>query len=283
MYPLSSDDLYVVKIGSMTSTTSNTVYIRYDTMSELSPLEFTRYFGKFINFDYKKEEAKAWQKILVTIVVIVIIVVSAILLQPEGGLLAAGIEGAIIFAGQLGLVIAFTALGLSLLSKYFMSRGQYGTAFLLNGTVQILGGLSTFLSIISIIGAWYTGITKAITEVAIKVTTQGIWESLKTTVIEFAKQSTSKVITQVTGWLSKGFYIYSNYIDPPTDNSDLKKEVDKQNKKAEDYATPDMLKKVQWLFESPHANIYDMNEYMQNIPYLMTQGRIDNATTKYYS
>ncbi|MGD8305555.1 MAG: hypothetical protein PVF17_02785, partial [Ignavibacteria bacterium] len=107
---------------------------------------------------------------------------------------------------------------------------------------------------------------------------------VKTEVVEFTRQSTMKIITQTTDWLTQAFQIYTKYINPPNAGiSEKQALIDKQKDELEELATPDSLKKVRWLYDTSYANYLDTNEYIQNIPYLMTQGRVDNATKKYFS
>ena len=262
-------------------------YLKYEGLKALSPQQFTKILGQSIVTDYDTESAGFWDRLFIGILFISILVIAIATAQPYLIAAETTMLGLAAFASTMAVVLVAGQLTLVFIAKYYADRGMYGAAGLINGSMQVLGMLSTFLSVLSLganvpadIGE--EALKKSFTEYMKDIASKFTFESIKAG-LTFAGKSTWEMLTQVTGWLTKGFYVYSNYINPPTDNSDLQKTINEQNKTLEEYATPDNLNKVRRIMDNPYANYLDTNEYMQNIPWLMTEGRVVNATTKYFS
>jgi hypothetical protein len=144
--------------------------------------------------------------------------------------------------------------------------------------------LSTVLAIVSAYGAIKETFMKyAVKEVAGKAVEKSFLETLGDMIGGEIKKATSNLLQTGLKWITNAFNIYSEYINPPNKGLDEKAEQLKaQEKELEDTSSPNMIDDVNRVQDSPYANPYDFNEYMQNIPYQMTQGLIENSTTKYY-
>jgi len=260
------------------STGNITYYIKYDGVAALNTKDFLTFLGKTIDTGYIEESASFWKEALMMIVTIVIIVIAVVLAIPSGGISTVGAFAA--FAAEAAFYVAIAMALEALILKALANRGQYAYAAMVGDSLQVLGMVSTFLGVLGVVGSWASAIGRALKEITMKTVAEG----LKTQVALYAKQATSNILGFVVDMLTTAFQIYSKVINPPTEGLDESAQaLAATEKELEDYATPDMRDKVQYIFENPYANIYDMNEYMQNIPYFMTQGRIDSATTKYYS
>ena len=268
-------------------TSLNGDFIKYNALATLNAHDFSEVLGKLLTTDFKKKQASGFVKFLTVVAIIAIIVLSAGSgAAAVGGL--TGVAASAAFAGAMAFNLALGVLALALISKFAADAGSYGAAAFIGRSIQVLGMLSTFLSVISLISISPAKLAKLSVKSLLTTITEisftDLLAAVKTEVIEFAKQSTMKIITQTTGWLTQAFQIYAKYIDPPNVGiSEKQTLIDKQKEELEELATSDSLKKVRWIYDTPYANYLDLNEYMQNIPYLMTQGRVDNATRKYFS
>lgn len=277
----------VTGITLVQHTSLNGDFIKYDALAALNAHDFSEVLGKLLTTDFKKKQASGFVKFLTIVAVIAIIVLSAGSgAAAVGGL--TGVAASAAFAGAMAFNLALGVLALALISKFAADAGSYGAAAFIGRSIQVLGMLSTFLSVISLISISPAKLAKLSVKSLLTTITEisftDLLAAVKTEVIEFAKQSTMKIITQTTGWLTQAFQIYAKYIDPPNAGiSEKQTLIDKQKEELEELATSDSLKKVRWIYDTPYANYLDLNEYMQNIPYLMTQGRVDNATRKYFS
>jgi hypothetical protein len=249
-------------------------YIKYDGMEALSNREFGELLRKMIGTGYEEKEASMFTRFLLGVALMAIIVLSAGSGAAAVGT-ATGWAAAVAFSTSFVLGLAIGQLVLSLVSLYFVNRGMYGAVSLIKGELQALGMVSTIMGVVAGIGGLYSKVTQ--------MSSSKIVEQLKMEVVNYFKQSTSSVTSFIGGFVTQGFSLYTRYVDPPANNSALIAEVARQEEELEDYSSPDNMKKVQWMFDSPYDNIYDMNEHMQGIPYAMTQGKIDGATTKYYN
>jgi len=88
---------------------------------------------------------------------------------------------------------------------------------------------------------------------------------------------------QMLSWLNTGVNAYTNY-DQEQDAEDtaaLQAKLDAQDEELTISMTPKAAELIKYNFES--YTFLDTNATMENIPYVLTQGKIDIATTKYYS
>ena len=268
-------------------TSLNGDFIKYDELAALNAHDFSEILGKLLTTDFKKKEASTFVKLLTVAAVFAVIILSA----GAGAIAVGGLTGMVAtaaFAGTMAFNLALGILALGLISKFAADAGSYGAAAFIGRSIQILGMLSTFLSVISSIGTSPVKFLelsgKSFLTTIKEISFTDLLDVVKTEVIEFTKQSTMKIVVQTTDWLTQAFQAYTKYINPPNAGiSEKQAIIDKQKEELEELATPDNLKKVRWIYDTSYTNYLDTNEYMQNIPYLMTQGRVDNATRKYFS
>lgn len=262
--------------------------IRSDGMADLTGREFSIAIGKFIKSGFTKEEVDSWKKALNVVIIVVVIVVAVY----TGGAATTGLSG-------LSAVMAFSAAAASVLTVgmflqtglalYFQSQGDMAAAAYVGGTMQVLGTLSMVFGVMTVVGSFtqqlMTQTGKATVMEAIKqASLSDVGAVVKNMVVGGVQSSTSSMMSNGMKMVTTAFDYYQKNVDPPYEGIDEQQQMIKeQEKELEDYSSPDNMRKVQYVMDSPHSNPYDMNEYMQNIPYIMTEGKIKGTYTKYYN
>ena len=262
-------------------------FVKTAGMSSITSQNFSQLLIRMLDTGIQPQSADTLTRILS----VVIIFVAFILAVWSGGIAAVGLPGlyaALAFSAAAGAVLGVAMLAQAALMYYYSSKGQTANAMIIAGTMQILGYVSMVFSIISLYGtwasAWATAAATVAKETAKQSAIQTAYNTVKILVVGAIKESTSNLMMSMIKFMSVGFDMYKKYIDPTfKDLEELRNEVAASEKELEDYSSPDSLQKAQFVFESKHSNIYDMNEYMQTIPWLMTEGKIVSSMTKYYS
>ena len=290
-------------------------YIKYDGMAALTPTDFSIALAKFLDTGFSEEDIAFWKKVLIIVVTVAIVVISAGYAAAAVAASSAATTAAalVTFASTMALGLAIGQLALALIAKLFANKGNYATAAFIGGSLQVLGMISTILGIIAVTATTYEklvsflssnmstsivasevasgvitnvgGAAAAGVEAATTSLVDKLFNAVQEMVTGYIKKNLAGPMDFITGFVTDAFNVYSKYIDPPNEGLDEKQRtINEQKEELEQLsATQDNSNKVQYLFESPYANIYDFNEYMQNIPYLMTQGKIESSFTKYYS
>lgn len=258
--------------------------IKYDGMAALTGPDFSKVLGKMVATGFDKKKASFMARALSIVLMIIILVIA----WYSGGQAMAGLKGVaalMAFSATAAVVLTVGMFMQMALAMYFRATGDSAGAMYVSGTMQILGTISTIFSIIGIYGAWKTELAKAMVREGVKkATISTIVSALKSMVIGGIKQSTSNMMQAGIRMMSAGMSLYREYIDPlPKQLDDMQAQIAEQEKELEDYSSPDNLRKSFMFLDDKHANMYDMNEYMQNIPWLMTEGKNRALMQKYYS
>lgn len=244
-----------------TALNSGSGYILVEGARDLTGAEFTDMLGKALDTGFVKESASFLERLL-SVLMIILTIVLIIVLTPAGAtLLAFSTTASIVFMVSMAVQIG--------IAEAFRRDGNYAAANYIAGAVQFLGVVA---QVVGFVGMAMSGIdAKAV----IDKLTGGLTS---------ITSSTSNMLQKGIQLASSSMQIYSDYIDPvPGEIDKLSKEIAAQKKELEDYSGGESINKVRRYTDSPHENPYDMNAQMANIPYLMTQGKIENSLTQYYN
>lgn len=294
----------------------STLYYKKEGLREL-PSKYFKNIIKGLNTDFQKESVDGWMKVVMFVVIVIIIVVSAVLAVPSGGtstIVGAKAIGA--FMGLFSLYLTIGVLAMTGISSYFAKNGEVALAAYIGKSIQVLGTLATAAGIVALI-AGITAAIDRIREMAQKeaqrklveeITLELVLDTITTGSVEVAEvgiaqvtsmdmlkatvsyifstigMTTAQVIGKYLSWATTAFNAYVKYINPPDEGvSDMKQELEDSQKELEGMGSPDGWDKVSKMFSDPYRNIYDMNEYQQGQYYELVQGKVDRATTKFYS
>jgi hypothetical protein len=284
-------------------------YYKVAGLTEMKAREFNKTITARITTDFRKEKVKFWKKLLTAVITIVIIVVAIWFALPTGGnsLYAAA---AVLSAGSLGMMAISIVI-----AKHDPAWGAY-----IGKAATTLGVLASIVGVMNIVNNMIQALGKEMAkeaakeaakkaaleagkDVAIEAGKGALKEITMASVVDMAKEmsmdqlgdvamavmknawasTTSMNLTNVLSWVTKGFQYYVKSIDPPDEGlAEKANQLAEQQKQLEDLTGPTLKDKIDYAFSSPHSNIYDVNEYMQTMPYAMTQGRIDASLSKYY-
>ena len=254
---------------------------------------------------YTEKKVSGWKKALTMIAVMVIIVVAWF--TPVGW-------GAFAWASTVLTIGTLAMIGLSVI----LARHDPAWAAYIGKSTVVLGYVATAVGIINIVSTLVKSLAaEAVKEAAKEAAKEAGKEAGKEVIKELSLQeaitvienlsfdqlsdalvgmiktsfssTTSMNMTNVLSWVTKGFQLYTKYIAPPDKGvDDLQKKVNEQEAVMqaeginEDLSSPSLKDKIDYVFSSPLYNIYDFNEYMQGIPYSMTEGKINQSFNKYY-
>jgi len=261
--PTTSSDVFYIK-EPISSNYGNYLlkgeyYIKVDGVRNLIGREFVKFFGKAFDSEYKKQKVK-WYVKAINIVIIFVAFIFAI---PTGGgsLVAAAATAATAIAIGIAIQYAFAAF-----LKY--AGNMAGAIYTMNMTT-FLGNIGKILGYISLIG----GLFKTLTSGFISTIASGL---------KFTMANAFKIINTVSSWISTGLNLYSdltavNYSDQLKDREALLAE---QEESMADYTSPKSMALIQQNFDNYEwAEVNAVSDY---IPYQMTEGQIELATSKYY-
>jgi len=255
-----------------------------EPVDSMTGTDFGKLLEATIDTGFTKQKASFFEKLLAVVLVVVIVIATI----STGGAATVGLSGfaaASAFAGAASITLGLSMLGLSLLTSLAVKTGHYGAVYALGGAMKVLGLISTVLAVVSMYGALKDTFMKyAVKEVGGKTVEKSFLETLGDMIGGEIKKATSNMLQTGLKWVTNAFNVYSEYINPPNKGLDEKaEELKAQEAEMADYSSADMIDNVNRVQDSPYANPYDFNEHMQTVPYLMTQGLIDKATTKYYN
>jgi hypothetical protein len=284
-------------------------YYKVAGLTKMKAREFNKTITSRITTGFTKEKVSSWKKLLTAVVTIIIVVVAVIFSPVTGGgslALAAGI----LTAGSLGMM----AISI-IVAKNDPAWGAY-----IGKAATKLGVLASIVGVMNILNNMIQALGKEMakeaakeaakkvaleagTDIAIEAGKGTLKEITMASIIDMARDmsmeqlgdvamavmknawasTTAMTLTNVLSWATIGFQYYAKSINPPDEGlAEKANQLEEQQKQLEDLTGPDLKDKIDYAFSSPHSNIYDVNEYMQTMPYAMTQGRIDASLSKYY-
>lgn len=271
--PLSTlnGDSYTPPTGVTTATKKN-MYLSVAGFETLRNRDAGKLLKDSIESDYKEEEAYWWEKLLNA----VILIIAAVVIVLSGGAAAAGATTALAsltaFATVAATVMTITLISQFAISYLLKATGNYGGAILFGKSMVIVADASKIVGIVALFG----GIMRILQEGFTKAILNQAGEEIGRQAMSFGD-----VGLKILRWLNKGYGYFSN--SNGDENQDALDERQAQVDEQEEMVarTPQSMEMMKENFESYY--FLDLNEQMQNVPYMLTQGKIDGATTKYYS
>lgn len=284
-------------------------FYRKDGLQAMKSKEFNKTITARIKTGYKKKKVSSWKK-FVTIIVTIIVIVVAVLLSPITGGGSWAMAATVLTIGSLAM------MGISII----LAKKDPAWAAYIGKMSGTLGIAATIVGVVAIVTnlarAAAASSTQALDEAGKQLAREGVVDASKEVIkqkalevagqlsfkealeaitfdgmqdmlVEFVKSSwnsaTSFNMQSMLNNATKGFQLYTKYIDPPADGlDDMASQIEAQEKELEDTSGAGLKDKIDYTFSSPYYNIYDFNEIMQAIPFTMTQGKIDATFNKYY-
>ena len=241
-------------------------YLSVDAVKDMKSKDFVKVISSAIQSDYEEESASGWGIVLNILIAVVAVILFPVTVGASVGLLA--------FATSAMITLSVIMVAQMVLAYVFQSMGQYGNAILtgkamilVQSVSKIVGFLALFASVMHFA---QQGFTKAILDNTGKEIGRRVLES-------------GEISMKILNWLGQGMSAYTDYeqAQMEEDEAALQAKVDEQKEAEMLSRTPQAMMLMQQNFES--YSFLDTNEKMENIPYDLTQGKIDNATTKYFS
>lgn len=205
------------------------------------------FFSKVLESDYEKETASIGARILSTILTIVAIVATIAALVTQQYWIVAAIQGA-----QFAL------------QAYYVNNGDYAEATMVGKHMSVVQQVGIIISMVNIAKV---GLEKGITEAAT--------ESLGYT----PGMTTTQIATAILNNTNTVFNFYSKWEARETSDeiSEYNEKISELEKQMASMPTPEQYELMKWDFES--YNFLEINETMQQVPYTMTQGKLNSMTT----
>ena len=289
-------------------------YYRKDGLLATKSREFNKTITARLKTGYKKKKVSMLKKVITVVVVVVIIVVAVMSGQPQLG--AKGAAAAFAW-GKATLVLTIGSLAMISVSVIIAKRDPAWAAYI-GKMSTVLGYLATAAGITGLVqnmakGAAASNLTKkAAEELAKEGVVDASKDAIKQKALEMAGQlSFKEALNNITfdgmqdmlvdfvkaAWskttsfnmqsmldnATKGFQLYTKYINPPADGLDeLSRQVKEQEKQLDDTSSAGLKDKIDYTFSSPYYSVYDFNGIMQAVPHRMTQGLVDDTFNKYY-
>jgi len=252
------------------------------------------FMRKQLDTGFEKKKVKSWKKLVNFVIQIVTLVIAALTAIPSGG---SSLVAWAAWAGTVSFVLTIGMAAQAALAMGFSKHGDVNAAAMVGSSMKYLGGVATVFGIIGMFASIAAAAAKEVAKTAAKsvivegakaqlatITLDSVFSALKNMVLGGVKTSTTKMLQMGMKVVSVGLELYKEYIDPlPGELSDMQSELTAQEKELEDTTSADTSRQVHRFLDNPYANQYDMNEYMQNIPYIMTEGKNKALMTKYYS
>lgn len=223
--------------------------VRVAAVEAMTSREFGLFFKGAIDQDYKEEEAEWWEILLAVILFIIV----AWLFPPLAATL-----GATTVATMAALFITIATIVFTIATLILQMAGNYSAVIFFGKVLVILGKIGAVLGIIAAFQNILNLVAKAIT-----ATINGGMNAFK--MLFSAAQSAMQFESQIEG-LSES--------DKQNETQDAEHEADTMN-------TPQGMELMKYNFDS--YNFLDINEQMDNMVYNMTEGKIEQSTTKYFS
>ncbi len=263
--PISSSDIFLIvrntEISEHGLLRMGETYIKVAGAEALTCREFGKLFKKAFVPGYEQEDAS----LLVKLANVIIVFVAFILAVPTGGTsftLAATINATAVLTLGLAIQGAF--------GMFLNAIGDLAGAVYTSKMTTFIGRVASFFGFAALI--WST----------ITIATTGMVSKVINGVAEMVKATTMDILKMTTSWLNIGVDIYSNFVSARQEAKlkDKQALLDEQQEKNEDLTSPKAMLVIQEYFEGYWWA--EVNAILDNMPYQMTQGKIDIATTKYY-
>lgn len=308
--------MYYDRNGYSENDLSYNRYLMYDAMATLKAKDFCKIFSKQIKQGHTLKKVKWYKKLLVIVIDIIVIVVAVVLIMT-GNLAAAAMVLSFGAMLQSGLAYYWAKHGDPAAANYAMGHAEFlGTVAMavgiiagVQGAYEMLAGkvsenMTTEAILAKIQEVGQEAITDAMIQAAVvqvkDVTLQQVidyvianindlvLEAVQSVVLgglqDVGSMTTGQMLMTGVNTLNKGFSLYMQYVDPSQDKlADKKAELEATQKELEDTAGPDTLDTIEIEYSDPYNNWIDMNEKMQNMCYIMTQGKNRLLMNKYYN
>lgn len=218
-------------------------------------LNFGQAVSESVDTGYKKTSVKVWKKVVAGILMIVAIVATAI----SAGAAAPLVEP-VVTAATVALLATVTLVGLSV---YEANYGNPNAASAYGNSLSFIGTVTAFI-----------GITALVNKIAEK--------GITAVMANYAKMSAGKLINTIITMASKVFDFVSNreLKKEQEEIDEMKLALEEQEEIMNDLPTAMRYAAEKWNFET--YNFLEINEKMDQVPYNMTQGKVDQMTHKYF-
>ena len=242
-------------------------FLKVEAARNLSAKDFVEMVHKGFDTGYVKEKPKGWEKALSVLINIVTFVVAFLTAPMTGG----GSFSVFAAITSFTAVLATGVLVQYLFSLYLEKIGHYAGAFFTRHMLTVLSSVSRILGYVTfalqISSTLISGFTRT-------VIVNGI--------VKTVRMTSSQIFNTVTSWLDTGFSWYSNnsLSNQREEIKSKQEELDAQREEMIDHTSPKQMQMVQQYFEN--YEWAEVNQVLDNIPYVMTEFKIENATGKYY-
>ena len=258
--PLTSSDIFYVQSNAagfgQNAIIKSTSYIKYDGVKDMTGRDFVKFFNKAFDTGYKKAKV-SW---VVKAINVIIVFVAAIL--------------AVVSGGQ-SLVVAAAIIGTGVAVQYAFAMfleytGNMAGAIYTKKMTTFLGNISKVLGYITFIYSMYTSYVS------------GFMSTVMSGIKKFTISTAFKVMNTVSSWVNSGLDLYNELTAPNYSNQLEAKEklLADQEEEMGDLTSPKAMELIRFYFDT--YQWAEVNAVSDNIPYMMTQGKIDIATSKYY-
>ncbi len=267
--PMETTDLFYIKRApEWDEIGSDEFYLKKDGAILLTGSEFGDMLAKGLQVGYKEERAHGWEKVANFLIIVGTFVIAVLTAVPTGGSSLAAWAS---YAMTISAILATGLLVQYLFSLALESMGHYAGVIFTRKMMTILSMVSTLLGYITfalqITGTLISGFMR-------QVMINGVMTSVKMTSMQ--------IFNTVTSWLNTGFSWYSNLKTGKQEEliESKQEELERQQEEMIDYTSPKNMAMVQQYFEN--YEWAEVNQELDQLPYLMTENKIYMSTHKYY-
>jgi len=237
--------------------------IKYEGLRNIKSTLFGETVSTLLKSDYKRDRGSPLERFIGAVVSLALIAVALVTYQYQ------------FFA----YYVVGATLALATLSYIFAKSGDYGMTSIIGKSIQMFSVATAMISF----GANISKFSNTITAVSLKdITLDTITSTIKDAFDVVVEKAITSPMMFISDTLNTVFKVYTEIINPVDSTTSSQKELDKTREELDSLSSPDTIDNVRRIMSDRYSNIYDANEVLDNVPYLMTQGRIDNAMTKYY-
>ncbi len=235
-------------------------YIKVDGVRGMTGREFVKFFGKAFGTGYEKEDV-GW---IVRVVNVIIVFAAFIFAIPSAGASLTLAAVTVTSAIAVGVAVQY-AFGM-----FLQAVGNVAGAMYTFKMTTFLGNISKVLGYITMIYGAFTSITS------------GFLSTVASSGVKFTIGGAFKVLNVVSSWVRAGVNMYYEFTDPNySDQLEAKEKlIADQESAMTDYTSPKSMDLIQQNFDNYEwAEVNAVSDY---IPYQLTEGKIEHATSKYY-
>ena len=234
-------------------------YVTKVGLESLRASEFKKFFGKVLESGYQKKKVGFWKRLLSVILVIVAFLVA-------------------VFAPPFLIVVQLVQVAIQ---AYWVETGDYAAAAMMGRHMQIVQYIGYMTAGIELAKANELANKVAIEtakETGAEVATETLMDEVLSLTGYTSDMSLAQVLTQTINHTNTAFSFYAQYEARQTASElkELNEDIAKVEKQMNEMPTPKKYELIKWDFES--YNFLEINESMQQVPYNMTQGKINAAT-----